>query len=159
MEADMKRAELVGVLENARPAVDAMKDGRPQDYFLSPEGVIALWNALDASLKPPFEGVGHIADERVRQVEEEGWTPEHDWKFHWEGDLVKAAVAYAMAPIIIYTASLATATKHIAFFSVWPWGEKWWKPTSRFRNLVKAGALIAAELDRVIALPGGPHAQ
>jgi hypothetical protein len=32
----------------------------------------------------------------------------------------------------------------------WPWDEKWWKPsTNPIRNLVKAGALIAAEIDRL----------
>jgi hypothetical protein len=32
----------------------------------------------------------------------------------------------------------------------WPWSKKWWKPSSDpIRNLVKAGALIAAEIDRL----------
>jgi hypothetical protein len=34
----------------------------------------------------------------------------------------------------------------------WPWDAKWWKPSvDHVRNLVKAGALIAAEIDRMIA--------
>ena len=32
----------------------------------------------------------------------------------------------------------------------WPWDVSWWKPSdSPIRNLVKAGALIAAEIDRL----------
>jgi hypothetical protein len=34
------------VLENARPAVEAMKEGRTQDYMLSAEGVVVLWDTL-----------------------------------------------------------------------------------------------------------------
>ena len=37
---------------------------------------------------------------------------------------------------------------------LWPWNESWWKPTpdNRIRDLEKAGALIAAEIDRLLAL-------
>ncbi len=32
----------------------------------------------------------------------------------------------------------------------WPWDEEWWKPDNdAVRNLAKAGALIAAEIDRL----------
>jgi hypothetical protein len=32
----------------------------------------------------------------------------------------------------------------------WPWEGEWWKPsTDPVRNLVKAGALIASEIDRL----------
>jgi len=34
--------------------------------------------------------------------------------------------------------------------SLWPWGSEWWKPSKDpIRDLVKAGALIAAEIDRL----------
>jgi len=33
--------------------------------------------------------------------------------------------------------------------NLWPWGKEWWKPSDRRRDLVKAGALIAAEIDRL----------
>ncbi|MFN3321313.1 MAG: hypothetical protein ACK43M_21435, partial [Allorhizobium sp.] len=32
---------------------------------------------------------------------------------------------------------------------LWPWGIEWWKPTDRRRDLVKAGALIIAEIERL----------
>ena len=34
---------------------------------------------------------------------------------------------------------------------LWPWRPSWWKPTpdDRVRELVKTGALIAAEIDRL----------
>jgi len=30
----------------------------------------------------------------------------------------------------------------------WPWDPKWWKPKDRRRDLVRAAALIIAEIDR-----------
>lgn len=34
--------------------------------------------------------------------------------------------------------------------AAWPWDENWWKPSlDPIRNLVKAGALLAAEIDRL----------
>lgn len=37
----------------------------------------------------------------------------------------------------------------MADIEVWPWDESWWKPTNRRRDLVKAGALILAEIERL----------
>lgn len=31
----------------------------------------------------------------------------------------------------------------------WPWDAKWWKPKNTRRDLVRAGALIVAELERM----------
>ncbi len=33
--------------------------------------------------------------------------------------------------------------------SMWPWAEEWWKPINPRRNLVKAAALILAEIERL----------
>lgn len=38
------------------------------------------------------------------------------------------------------------ASKHLE--TLWPWGAGWWKPSEPKRMLVKAGALVAAEIDR-----------
>jgi hypothetical protein len=87
-------------------------------------------------------GVDLIAQERQRQVDVEGWTPEHDAE-HPDGALVDAARAYALA---------ATAPGYDRDNppTAWPWDEGWWKPSDYpVRNLVKAGALIAAEIDRL----------
>ena len=81
-------------------------------------------------------GVDLIADERRRQVDEEGYTAEHDAE-HTD-DLALAAVSYAMPwRIRGYRPVL------------WPWDWRFWKPTpdDRVRELVKAGALIAAAID------------
>ncbi|HHK4734670.1 TPA: hypothetical protein ACQTZZ_000979 [Pseudomonas aeruginosa] len=91
-----------------------------------------------------------VQAERKRQVEAEGWTPEHDDE-HDTGALASAAGCYAMF-------SLAYPAGDPSHF--WPWDKSWWKPSpDGRRNMVKAGALILAEierLDRVAASQGGP---
>ena len=40
--------------------------------------------------------------------------------------------------------------KTTGILRLWPWSDKWWKPSDDpVRNLVKAGALLAAEIDRL----------
>jgi hypothetical protein len=79
-----------------------------------------------------------VLAERRRQVTAEGWTHEHD-DVHANSELALAAVCYI-------TRNAWT----------WPWEAKWWKPTTPRRNLVKAGALILAEIERIDRLPAPP---
>lgn len=100
-----------------------------------------------------------VLAERQRQVEAEGWTAEHDDK-HSDGEMARAAAAYAVfAGEPKQFTALAQWMRH-AIPSLWPWSAEWWKPSSdNRRNLVKAGALILAEierLDRALSPQGGP---
>jgi hypothetical protein len=89
-------------------------------------------------------GAGLIAAERQRQIDQEGWSAEHDAQ-HAKGDLAIAAACYALDGI--------SPLERLAFFPrvpvIWPWHPDLWKPTDRIMDLVKAGALIAAEIDRL----------
>lgn len=102
-----------------------------------------------------MNGIELITAERQRQIEVEGWTQEHDDK-HTDRDLAAAGVAYA----IFASLSDIRRTSRRAKFddgipSEWPWVPSWWKPgnddgtESRILELSKAGALIAAEIDRL----------
>ncbi|HJV19310.1 MAG TPA: hypothetical protein VJ552_05475 [Sediminibacterium sp.] len=77
-------------------------------------------------------GIELIVEERQRQISVEGWTSEHD-DLHIDGQLSRAALAYE--------------ENNKALF---PWDEEWWKPTTEIRNLVKAGALNMADIQRLI---------
>lgn len=81
-----------------------------------------------------------ISDERQRQIQVEGHTLEHD-NHHTKSELSVAAACYAMS----YLNSSG------AIPPIWPWSANWWKPTpnNRVRELVKAGALIVAEIERL----------
>ena len=93
-------------------------------------------------------GVELIAEERARHSTVEGWTPAHDDK-HRRRQLAKAAHSYLAThaePDVDHPRSPALMRSCWD----WPWAKKWWKPSNDpVRNLVKAGALIAAEIDRL----------
>lgn len=82
-------------------------------------------------------GVLAIAEERLRQKQAEGWTAEHDDQ-HGDGQLVDAAVCY-----LLHRPGVESMPDR------WPWGAEWWKPKDLRRNLVRAGAMIAADLGRI----------
>lgn len=105
-------------------------------------------------------GASLIAAERRRQVGEEGYTPEHDDNYGYDpvrtpdgADLARAAACYAdphdfenrvVRPLGANRASSRDVPAR------WPWHADHYKPTGdRIRDLTKAGALIAAEIDRL----------
>ena len=82
-----------------------------------------------------------ILAERERQKTTEGWTDARDDKYV-NGELAEAAGTYALY------AHGHNYELHSAP-DIWPWDENWFKPTTARRNLVKAGALIMAEIERL----------
>lgn len=88
-------------------------------------------------------GADAIAKERYRQILKEGWTEEHDAE-HSRGELLLAAKCYLEANLNGYGPNNVPTD--------WPWDACWWKPEcdqESIKNLKKAGALIAAEIDRL----------
>ena len=83
-----------------------------------------------------------VLAERRRQIEVEGFTTEHDDK-HTSGEIARAAGCYAFFA--------ATPKPHVVKIlkAFWPWDEKWLKPKSPRQDLVDAGALILAEIERL----------
>lgn len=94
---------------------------------------------------PVGEALADIAVERRRQVEAEGWTPEHDDQ-HAKGEMASAAACYALPQGQRWNLDARDYRKIIEH--IWPWHARWWKPGDRRRELVKAGALIVAEIER-----------
>lgn len=99
-----------------------------------------LWNAA----------IADVVAERQRQIEAEGWTDDHDDQ-HCAGELSTAASAYTqVASAQVRGASAEEFPADLLLQDgIWPWDEKWWKPGDARRNLVKAGALILAEIERL----------
>lgn len=85
-----------------------------------------------------------VQAERRRQVEAEGWTPEHDDQ-HSHGQMARAAACYALAGSSAPNDETAALLVSLA----WPWDEQWWKPSTARRDLIKAGALVLAEIERL----------
>ena len=92
-------------------------------------------------------GIELIAKERERQIEQEDYTSLHDDK-HRKFELTLAAMSYCDA--CANRDPLAKRISDSRPTSDWPWDVDDWKPSDNvIRNLVKAGALIAAEIDRL----------
>lgn len=91
-----------------------------------------------------------IAAERQRQISVEGWTPEHD-DDHAPGEMARAGACYALVDQIALQPDPRKTGAVIEVGSrwFWPWANEWWKPQDNRRNLIRAGALIAAELDKM----------
>ena len=88
-------------------------------------------------------GIEQIAKERRRQIKDEHWSLAHDKEEHTHFELTDAAIAYAIA------AQEANGFPQDIRPSAW-WPESWdFKPADSIKCLVKAGALIAAEIDRL----------
>ncbi|MDT6960150.1 hypothetical protein QTN24_01450 [Cupriavidus sp. SZY C1] len=99
---------------------------------------IACVRAILASNAVLLSAAAHdVLTERRRQVEGEGWTPEHD-DAHEGGELADAAAALV----------LEACDYRLAALQHWPWADAI-KDASPRRNLVKAGALILAEIERL----------
>ncbi len=109
------------------------------------------------------EAARDVLAERARQISVEGWSQEHDDSEHRSGQLAIAAACYAISGggdnqvrhllagkrWTLYEANLPVT----AFYWLWSltikWSPDWFKPSSRRRDLVKAGALILAEIERL----------
>jgi len=103
----------------------------------------------------PNSGALKIMQERTRQMEREGFTADHD-KGHAPGVMAQAAGCYIgdallEAQLTAEQREKTHITRGLAPMG-WPWADEWWKPTpgDPIRQLVKAGALIAAEIDRLL---------
>lgn len=97
-----------------------------------------------------------VLAERARQISAEGWTHEHD-DAHAPGEMADAAAAYAHA------AATRMDDAHSGTFNLypakpWPWDVKWWKPGEPRHMLVKAAALLLAEIERIDRMEGETHA-
>lgn len=84
--------------------------------------------------------INDVLSERERQQQVEGWTPEHD-DHHAFGELALAAACYA-----VNGSSFREGASPPTW---WPWSAEWWKPKDARRDLVRAAALLIAEIERL----------
>jgi len=96
-----------------------------------------------------------VVEERARQILREGFGPSHDDQ-HYDFSMAKAASVYA-ACASVGTSDRAVMDQHGLrgtpgkLQELWPisWDISWLKPVSRRRDLIKAAALIIAEIERL----------
>jgi hypothetical protein len=112
------------------------------------EGCI-IWKETQKSGKP-LTGVEIIKNERINQIKN-GWTLKHDAE-HKTDDLAFAGATYALPKDTRdMLQHLIPECEMDSVPPTWPWDPEYWHPTpeDRIKELAKAGALIAAEIDRL----------
>lgn len=91
--------------------------------------------------------IEEIALERQRQINAEKFDISHDDQ-HDMGELANAAACYAMTPArrgwVVNGYTMESLLERM-----WPWSREWWRPKNRRRDLIRAGALIVAEIERL----------
>ncbi len=86
--------------------------------------------------------------ERLRQIEAEGWSAEHD-DSHAHGEMARAAAAYCLGQWEL-TGAVQDGKRFLPWRKlIWPWSKEWWKPKTRREDLIRAAALIIAEIERL----------
>lgn len=90
-----------------------------------------------------------IGNERVRQIDVEGWTQEHDDQ-HDGGEMARAGACYALSAGWELDPGNGPAFEFTDVDELaWPWESKWWKPKSPRLDLIRAAALIVAEIEKI----------
>lgn len=137
-------------------AAGAPKNCDPQQIYEAIKALRERVKELEVQAYSPSGALEMIAAERQRQITIEGWTPEHDDHEHSMGELSEAACCYATVASAAVRGSSAEEwpvemfNGHNDSILTWPWDDAWWKPSDDpVRNLVKAAALIVAEIERI----------
>ncbi|CAI1602939.1 Uncharacterised protein [Serratia fonticola] len=142
--------ELLSILGEATAALEE-KDQKIEAMKVQAEGAnectklifeaknywVARARAAEQLLQQP--ALADVIAERQRQIDAEGWTPQHDDE-HTGGEIADAAACYAR---------LGSGWSFGGGLRWWPWDKDWLKPSDPRRYLVKAGALILAEIERL----------
>ncbi|CAE6821641.1 hypothetical protein R70006_06229 [Paraburkholderia domus] len=140
---------LIALLKTIRPVYGACgsRDVDVTTQQQKIDGAIAMLEAMPALAPVPApvtDAARDVLAERARHVPVEGGPPEHGEK-HEDGELEAAAGYYALACAYPHERDIGRGRVP----SYWPWDKSWWKPTTKRGNLVKAGGLILAAIERI----------
>jgi hypothetical protein len=142
-------ARALGCCIEAKKSYEDFRERTPAEAALEIERLRDELKVLSCDM---IIGIKLIIQERKRQIEVEGWTFEHDDK-HDRGELAMAAACYAIKELYLQPGN---PEDELGVFSQdgvdgWPWKSEWDKRNkhSTIRRLSIAGALIAAEIDRL----------
>ena len=98
---------------------------------------------------PSSRALLDVIAERLRQVQGEGFGAKHD-DAHAGGEIARAAANYATAAAVcVGLGGKSYDGKPPSDPFDWPWDLAWWKPGAPRAMLVKAAALILAEIERL----------
>ncbi len=126
------------------------REGAPTQYAAR-----KIWAAITAIVATPIPdqqskqsaAARDVLAERQRQISAEGWTPQHDDGYSG-GEMAQAAAVYAIFGGHEGRVGRNSVLPGIAQ-QLWPWDWDWFKPQGQRRDLVRAAALVLAEIERL----------
>lgn len=114
-----------------------------------------MWSSAKHSIKaqavPERLAIKDVINERQRQVNQEFYSIENDDEYK-ENELVRAAACYTNNVVSrgwTYSESDLETYQSEEAPDFWPWDLDFWKPKSPRKDLVRAAALLIAEIERI----------
>lgn len=123
--------------------VEQQNQPRPKDQYFDSKYILL---DCDGRVAAPerLAIIQAIVDERERQISFEGWSTDNDDQYE-RGELAEAAACYALHA----NDDPSERRSHYGGPAWWPFPARWWKPKDPRRDLVRAAALIIAEIERI----------
>lgn len=87
-----------------------------------------------------------VLAERQRQIKAEGYSVDHDLRYH-RGELARAGAVYALSFVLGCVQPWLQDSVRTTIGWLWPWDKEWLKPDRGRRDLVKSCALLLAQID------------
>ncbi|WP_228273087.1 hypothetical protein [Acinetobacter radioresistens] len=112
------------------------------------------WSAWQAKAQAVPEGsaIKDVINERQRQINQEFYSTKNDDEYK-QNELLRAAVCYAENVVRrgwVFDSSFGPDVyQEEEVPDLWPWDLDFWKPKNPRRDLVRAAALIIAEIERI----------
>lgn len=123
-----------------------------ETYKKCAESKQAEIDSLKAQLSEYSKAALDVIGERNRQIEQEYYSIEHDDSYQ-NNELPRAAASYLNNVVsrgwVFNSVYGPEAYQSEEVPDLWPWSDEHWKPKNPRRDLVKAAALIIAEIDRM----------
>lgn len=115
---------------------------------------------LKAQLVEYSKAALDVIGERNRQIEQEHYSIKHDDSYQ-NNELPRAAASYVNNVVsrgwVFSSVYGPEVYQSEEVPDLWPWSDEHWKPKNPRRDLVKAAALIIAEIDRMDRSSAGEY--
>ena len=113
---------------------------------------VQAWQAAKAKAVPEGFAFKDVMEERQRQINQEFYSTENDDEYK-QNELLRAAVCYAENVVRrgwVFDSNFGPDVyQEEEVPDLWPWDLDFWKPKNPRRDLVRAAALLIAEIERI----------
>lgn len=139
-------------IQKEREAYKAALRNLENEFFFATPFDIWLAAKREAQAVPEGFAIKDVIHERQRQISQEFYSTENDDEYK-QNELLRAAVCYAENVVRrgwVFDSNFGPDIyQEEEAPDLWPWDLDFWKPKSPRRDLVRAAALIIAEIERI----------